>query len=87
MIHARIQELSSGGGGGGGVQVHLVYEKKLRQRFVFKLFFYTPTYFTEVQWLLSKKTIICQGSSGGGFFSRGGGGPTFYREVQLLFPQ
>ena len=30
MIHARIQEFSSGGGkGGGGVKVHLAYKKKL----------------------------------------------------------
>ena len=33
MIHARIQEFSSGVcvcvGGGGGVQVHLAYKKKL----------------------------------------------------------
>ena len=61
-----------GGGGGGGVQVHLAFKKSSD---IFFLYFY----FREVQWLLSKKTIICQGSSGVGTFSRGSnfftGGP------------
>ena len=35
-------------------------------------------YFTEVKWLISKKTIIFQGSGGGPTFSRGGGGPMAY---------
>ena len=64
-------------GGGGGVQVYLT--KKALIPFHF--------FFTEVIRLISKKTIIFQGSSGGLTFSRGsnffqgvGGG------VQLLIP-
>ena len=68
-------------GGGGGVQVNLT-KKALT---TFFLFFYSSTYFTEVKWLISKKTIMFQGSGGGPLFSRGvlifpGGG------VQLLIP-
>ena len=42
-------------------------------------YFESSAYFTEVKWLLSKKTIIFQGFRGGRTFSRGGGGPTFSR--------
>ena len=54
-------------------------------------FFFFLAYFTEVKWLISKKTIIVQGSRGCPTFSRGGGGgggggPTFSRGVQLLIP-
>ena len=67
-----------------GVQVNLT--KKLRQRFfLFVFFFYSSAYFTEVKWLISKKTIIFQGSRGGPTFSRGGG-PTFSRGSNCLFP-
>ena len=76
MIHARIQEFSSGG---RGVQVHLAYKKKL-----WKLFFQSSTYFTEVQWLLSKKTIICQGSSGVEHFP--GGVQLFTGGSNCFFP-
>ena len=39
MIHARIQEFSSGGGrGGGGVQVHLAYKKALTTLYLFICF-------------------------------------------------
>ena len=41
-------------------------------------------YFTEVNWLISKKTIIFQGSRGGPTFSRGGS--NFFQGVQLLIP-
>ena len=41
-------------------------------------FFLSSAYFTEVKWLISKKTIIFQGSRGGPTFSRGGGGPIAY---------
>ena len=56
-------------GGGGGVQVSLT--KKL-----WKVFFLVLSlhYFIEVKWLISKKTIIFQGSWGGPTFSNGGGG-------------
>ena len=47
---------------------------------------FSSTYFTEVQLLLSKKTIICHGSTGCGTFSRGGGVQLFTGGVQLLFP-
>ena len=84
MIHARIQEFSSGvcvcvcvwgGGGGGGVSRSIwhIIKKKLWQRFLFYFYFFKSlTYFTDAQWFVSKKTIICQGSSGGGTFSKGG---------------
>ena len=39
-----------------------------------------------IKWLISKKTIIFQGSRGGPTFSRGGGGPTFSRGSNCLFP-
>ena len=42
----------------------------------------TSAYFTEVKWLISKKTIIFQGSVGGPTFSGGGGGG----RIQLLIP-
>ena len=45
-------------------------------RFFFFVFcFFSPELiFTEVKWLISKKTIIFQGFRGGPTFSRGGGG-------------
>ena len=73
-----------GGGGGGGPGQSL---KKAQTTFFFFLFFlYSSAYFTEVKWLISKKTIIFQGSRGGPTFSRGGGGPTFSRGSNCLFP-
>ena len=64
-------------GGGGGVQVNLT--KKLLRFFCF---FWSSAYFTEVKWLISKKTIIFQGSRVGPTFSRGvqlfPGGPIAY---------
>ena len=66
-FHARIQDFSSGGVG-GGVRVNLT--KKSPD----DVFFWSSAYFTEVKWLISKKTIIFQGSGGGPTFSRGGGG-------------
>ena len=53
-------------GGGGGVQS----DKKALTTFLFVLYL-VLTYFTEVKWLISKKTIIFQGSRGGSTFSRG----------------
>ena len=40
-------------------------------------FFFPTLIFTEVKWLISKKTIIFQGFRGGPTFSRGGGGSNF----------
>ena len=40
---------------------------------VFFFFFLSSANFTEVKWLISKKTIIVQSSRGGPTFSRGGG--------------
>ena len=82
MIYARIQEFSSGGGG-GGVQVHLAYKKALTTFFYFIIL---------VQLILQKssgyfqrKLLYVKVPVGVEFFP-GGGGPTFYRGVQLLFP-
>ena len=76
VFHARIQEFLSGGGGPGQ------YDKKALTALFFLLFFSSSAYFTEVKWLISKKTIIFQGSSGGPTFARGSnffqGGPTAY---------
>ena len=47
--------------------------KKTPTTFFFVLFFKSSAYFTEVKWLIPKKTIIFQGF---------GGGPTFSRRVQ-----
>ena len=67
-FHARIQYFSqAGGGGGGGVPGQS--DKKSPDN----VFFLSSAYFTEVKWLISKKTIIFQGSRGGPTFSRGGG--------------
>ena len=69
-VHARIQEFLSGGGGGPGQS-----DKKALTTFFFFFFFFffqSSAYFTEVKWLISKKTIIFQGSRGGPTFSRGG---------------
>ena len=49
-------------------------DKKKADNFFFLFFFSSSAYFTEVKWLISKKTIIFQGSRGGPTFSRGGGG-------------
>ena len=55
-------------------------DKKALTTFFFS-FFESSAYSTEVKWLISKKTIIFQGSSGGG------GGPTFSRRgSNCLFP-
>ena len=74
-IHARIQIFSSGGGGGGAGQSN---KKKSPDNV-----FLSSAYFTEVKWLISKKTFIFQGSRGGPTYSRGWvqlfpGGPIAY---------
>ena len=61
---ADLEILVRGGGGPGPSDIY----KKIG-------FFYF--YFTVIKWLLSKKTIIFQGSRGGPTDSRGG--PTFSR--------
>ena len=60
----------------GGVQVNLT--KKALTTFFFFFFFLSSAYSSAVKWLISKKTIIFQGSRGGPTFSRGGGGPIAY---------
>ena len=79
VFHARIQEFLSGGG--GGVQVNMT--KKPLTTLFFIVFFWSLAYFTEVKWLISKKTIIFQGSSGGSTFSRGS---NFFQGVRLFIP-
>ena len=82
-FHARIQDFTSGGGGGGGgggVRVNLT--KKSPDN----VFFQSSTYFTEVKWLISKKTIFFHGSREGPTFSRGGGESNFFQGVQLPIP-
>ena len=70
-----------GGGGGGGFQVNLTKSSD-------SLFLVLSLFFSR-KWLISKKTIIFQGSRGGPTFSRGaGGGSNFFRGggFQLLIP-
>ena len=70
ILHARIQEFSSGGGGDPGQS-----DKKKALTLFF--FFLSLAYFTEVKWSISKKSIIFQSSRGGPTFSRGGGSNFF----------
>ena len=63
---------------GGGGSRFTGHKKALSTFFVCG--FYSSTYFPEVQWFMTKKTIIFEGSGGGAPFSRrdllfqGGGG-------------
>ena len=70
-----------GGGGGGGVGVQVNLTKSSDNLFLVLSLFYSR------KWLISKKTIIFQGSRGGPTFSRGGGS-NFFRGggFQLLIP-
>ena len=52
----------------GGVQVNLTFV------LFFFVFFLSSAYSSEVKWLISKKTIIFQGSRGVKLFPGGGGG-------------
>ena len=84
MIHARIQEFSSGGGR-GGVQVHLAYEKALTTLTFYLFICFSP------QFILQKSS---------GYFQRNllfakvpvgvehfpGGGVQLFTGVQLFFP-
>ena len=65
--------------GGGGVQVNLT--KKALTFFFCFVFFLSSAYSSEVKWLISKKTIIFQGSRGVQLFPGGGGGGS-----NCLFP-
>ena len=47
--------------------------------FFFFFSFKSSAYFTEVQWFISKKTIIFKVPEGVQHFPGGGGGPTFSR--------
>ena len=62
--------------------------KALTTFFFVIVFLVSLAYFTEIKWLILKKTIIFQGSRGGPTFSRGG--PTFSRGGEggsnCLFP-
>ena len=80
LLSMRGSRIFRQGGGGGGGQGQ---SDKTSPDIVF---FWSSAYFTEVKWLISKKTIIFQGSRGGQTFSRGGGGPTFPRGSNCLYP-
>ena len=60
--------------GGGGVQVNLTKISSDNVFFFFFFFFLSSAYSSEVKWLISKKTIIFQGSRGVQLFPGGGGG-------------
>ena len=79
MCGSRYFRQGGGGGGGGPGQSD---KKSYDSLFFFFVFFSPQLFFTEVKWLISKKSIIFQGSRGGPTFSRGG--PTFSRGVQLF---
>ena len=77
MRGSRIFRRGGGGGGGGGGGPGQSDKKALTT------FFLSSAYFTEVKWLISKKTIIFHGSREGPTFSRGEsnffqGGPIAY---------
>ena len=84
MIHARIQEFSSGG---GGVQVHLAY-KKSSDNVYFLFYFFSPQLILQKSsGFFQRKLLFTKVRVGVGFFSRGGGGgPTFYRGSNCFFP-
>ena len=83
MIHARIQEFSSGG---GGVQVHLAY-KKSSDNVYFLFYFFSPQLILQKSsGFFQRKLLFTKVRVGVGFFSRGGGGSNFLQGVQLLFP-
>ena len=75
-FHARIQDFSSGGGGGGGPGQS---DKKSPD----VCFFSSSAYFTEVKWLISKKTHFSRFQRGSNIFQ---GVPTFSKGIQLLIP-
>ena len=90
MIHARIQEYSSGGRGGGGVQVHLAYKKSSDNFFLFLFFFCSQHILQKSSGYFQRKLSFAKvpvwveyfPAGGGG----GGGGPTFYRGSNCFFP-
>ena len=80
VVHARIQEFSSGGGGGGGPGQS---DKKKSSDNVF-FFLSLQLFFTEVKWSISMKSIIfSRFQRGSNIFQ---GGPTFSRGGVQLFP-
>ena len=84
LEHVRIQEFGifARGGGGWGGGSRSIWQKSSDKVFFFCFVFLVLRLF--YWWLISKKTIIFQGSRGGPTFSRGG--PTFPGGVQLLIP-
>ena len=79
MIHARIQEFSSGGG--VGVQVHLAYKKSSDNVFFLFLFFLVLHLFYKSP----RKLLFAKVPVGLEHFP-GGGGSNFLQGVPLLFP-
>ena len=69
---------------GGRFQVNLT--KKALTFFFLFCFFLSSAYSTEVKWLISKKTIIFQGSRGVQLFPGGGGGGGGGGGSNCLFP-
>ena len=85
MIHARIQEFSSGGGGGGSRSI--CHMKKSSDNGFYLIFLVLNLFYRSLV-VTFKKNYYLQRFQWGGIFSRGGGsnflqgGPI----VQLLFP-
>ena len=71
--------ISVRGGGGGPGQTDKKSSDNVFFFFFFCFCFLSSAYSSEVKWLISKKTIIFQGSRGVQLFPGGGG-------VQLLIP-
>ena len=63
-----------GGGGGPGQSDKKTSDNVFFCCFFLFCFFLSSAYSTEVKWLISKKTIIFQGSRGVQLFPGGGGG-------------
>ena len=71
--------------GGGGGASRSIWHKKSSDNVLFNLFyFFSPQLILQksMEWFLSKKTIIFQGSNGGGTFSRGS---NFFQGCPIAF--
>ena len=89
MIHARIQEFSSGGGGGGSRSIWHIKKALICFFYFFFLFYLVLNLFHSSPVVTFKENYYLPRFQWGGTFSRGS--PTFYRGgggggVRLLFP-
>ena len=91
MIHARIQEFSSGvcvcvcvGGGGGSRSIWHI--KKAPTTFFLFLFFSPQLILQKFSGYFQRKLLFAKVAVGVEYFPGGGGGSNFLKGAQLLFP-